>query len=101
MLLMLGTLLELNEKHVNSSTSLFATYFCVIIVDVVNLIVDVAINVFLKFEQKSILNYVALFFIYAIFVAVNLAVNVYGQFYFKLIENILKYVTAIYSIFFL
>ncbi len=90
MLLMLGTFLELNEKHVNSSTSLFATYFCAKIVDVVNLIVDAAINVFLKFEQKSILNYIALFFINAFFVAVNLAVNVYGQFCFKLIENILN-----------
>ncbi len=59
------------------------------------------INVFLKFEQKSILYYIALFIINAIFVAANLAVNVYGQFCFKLIENILKYVTAIYSIFFL
>ncbi len=51
---MLGTLLELKEKHVNSATCLTATYFCGIIVDVVNLIVDVAINVFLNLNKKSI-----------------------------------------------
>ncbi len=50
---MLGTFLELNEKRVNSATSLVATYFCVIIVDVVNLIVDVAINVFLNLNKKA------------------------------------------------